>query len=76
MYRRSIDVSHNRDAAKKATHRRKLYDKQPTSSGVKSCGPKAADIFLMPAKLRKRDTALIDPVDSSSDEIDKEIDET
>ena len=29
----------------------------------------------MPTKLRKWDTALLDPVDSSNDEIDEEIDE-
>ena len=37
--------------------------------------PKAADLIVMPTKLRKRDTALMDPEDSSSDETAKEIDE-
>ena len=59
MYMTSLDVSHNRDAAKKAMHGRKLDDGQP-NSGVKSSGPKAADIVLILTKLRIRDTALMD----------------
>ena len=70
---RSLDVSHNRDATKKDTHRRKLDDEQPISSGVKSRRPKAADIIPMPTKLRKQVTALMKPVDSFNNETGKDI---
>ena len=38
-------------------------------------GQKLQILFLCPTKLRKRDRAFMDPVDSSSDETDKEMDE-
>ena len=55
MFTRSLDLSHNRDAAKKAMHRCRLNDKQPTSSAVNPCGPKPAEIILVPTELRKPD---------------------
>ena len=72
---KSLDVSQDRDSMEKATHRCKLDNELPTSSGVKSYRPKTADIILMPTKLRKQDTALMDSLDSFSDETDKEINE-
>ena len=74
MYMRILDLSHKRDATKKATHRRKLDDEQPISSGIKSCRPKAADVILVPTKLRKQVTALMKSVDSSNNETGKDID--
>ena len=57
MYIRSLDLSQDRDAAKKPTYRVLSQTEQPTSSGVKLCRLKAADIILMSTKLMKRDTA-------------------
>ena len=69
------NLSQDRDAAKKPTYRVLSQTEQPISSGIKLCRPKAADIILMPTKLRKRDTALMDSVDSFSNETDEEINE-